>query len=116
MDAARNRTNDRAPRYAGGDVRMTSDAAVTAVRTALQAHLRAQAPSAELGRVLRLVSAEARRSGLPVEAVLVVIKTAWSSIPEARQGPRTGLRDDALDRIVSLCIEEFYATPAGRAS
>lgn len=116
MDAARSRLDDRAPGHPGRDVRMTSDAAVTAVRTALQAHLRSPVPTAELGRVLRLVSAEARRSGLPVEALLVVIKSAWSSIPEARLAPRTGLRDDMLDRIVSLCIEEFYATPAGRSA
>ena len=103
--------DDRAP-----DPRIASDAAVTALRTALQAHLRAAAPPTELVRVLRLVSAEARRKAVPVQQLLVAVKSAWSSIPEARQGERTGLRDDMLDRIVSLCIEEYYSAPPRRAS
>jgi hypothetical protein len=100
----------------GGEARICSDAAVTALRSALQSHLRASAPAASLGHVLRVMSAEARRSDVPVQQLLIAIKSAWSSIPEARQGARTGLRDDMLDQIVTLCIEEFYATAPGRSS
>ena len=98
------------------DGRISTDAAVTALRSALQAHLRTRAPATALVNVLRMVASEARRNEMPIADLLVAIKTAWSSIPEARQGQRTGLRDDMLDEIVSLCIAQYYATEQGRAS
>ena len=96
--------------------RVGSDAAVSALRCALQAQLRDANSTAELRRAMRLVCAEARRAGVRVEQLLVILKTAWASVPEAWQSPRSGLRDDLLDQIVTMCIEEFYAGARLRAS
>jgi hypothetical protein len=107
------RAEDRSARQARADGRIATEAAVTALRSAFQAHLRTRAPATALVSVLRTVVAEARRNDMPIADLLISIKTAWSSIPETRQGQRTGLRDDMLDEIVSLCIEQYFATGAG---
>ena len=90
-------------------VRMSSEAAVVAVRSALQAQLQNRASSGELQRAIRLMVGEARRRDLRAEQLLIVFKRAWHSLPEVDQLPYGPERGDLLSRIITMCIEEFYA-------
>jgi hypothetical protein len=90
-------------------VRVSSDAAVVAVRSALQAQLRGESSSQDLQRAIRLMCEEARRKDLRAEQLLIVFKRAWHSLPEVEQLPRGLERTDLLNHVISLCIDEFYA-------
>lgn len=56
----------------------------------------------------RAVCACAHARGVPIERVLVALKEEWHHTPEARhlRRPDAAL---VLERIVTLCITEFYA-------
>ena len=89
-------------------VRISSEAAVMAVRSALQAQLQNRASSGELRRAIRLMTREARRKDLKAEQLLIVFKRAWHSLPVVDQLPYGPDRADLLSRIITMCIEEFY--------
>ena len=55
---------------------------------------------------------EARRQGLRAEQLLVVFKQALVSALDACGLPAGNQRDGLSARLVSTCIEEFYATEA----
>lgn len=90
-----------------------SAAALGALRCGLQAHLRRQRSEPDLRRALRTVCAEAHRRHLRAEQLLILFKQAWSSLPEVEQLPRGIERDELLGRIITVCIEEFYADGHG---
>jgi hypothetical protein len=56
----------------------------------------------------RAMCACARAHGLPIERVLVALKHEWRETPEARHLDRFQA-STLLERIVTLCITEFYA-------
>jgi len=89
--------------------RLLSDAGIVAVRSALQAQLRGNWPDGTLRQAIRLLCAEAHGRGLQVEQLLIALKQAWRSIPEAQRIPAGGPREKLLDRLVTMCIEEFYS-------
>jgi hypothetical protein len=89
-------------------IRVSSEAAVMAVRSALQAQLRTGGPNGELRRAIRHMCDEARRNDLRAEQLLVVFKRAWESLPELGELPAGPDRSEFLSRVVSMCIEEFY--------
>jgi hypothetical protein len=95
--------------------RVLSGAGVVALRSALQAQLRGEWPDGALRRAIRVMCDEAHRNGLRAEQLLVILKDAWSSLPEVARLPTGGTRERLLDRIVTMCVEEFYGshdTPA----
>ena len=59
----------------------------------------------------RAVCACAHANGLPIERVLVTLKQEWRGTPEARRFRRFEATT-VLERIVTLCINEFYADPS----
>jgi hypothetical protein len=84
---------------------------VDAVRRALQACARSPAadPAPELGTVLHALAREARLKEVPPEQLLVALKGVWQALPEVQNA-----RDDAehtrvLQRIVTICIKEYFA-------
>jgi hypothetical protein len=85
-----------------------SDRAVTALRTALQAQLKQPIQEASLRRALRAVCFEARMKNMRAEQLIVVFKRVWFSLPEV-QGKDSPKREEILDRIVTVCVDEFYA-------
>ena len=95
-------------RLSGSPPAAFSQAAVAALRCGLQAQL-GPSPNGELRRAMRLLCDDARRRGLRAEQVIVLVKEAWASLPEVHALPRGQQRSEALSRIVSLCIDEFYA-------
>jgi len=83
-----------------------------AVRAALPRALpRARAERAEVEVPLRAVCERAHRLGLRAEELLVQVKGLWRELPEARRVEALASRDEQLDVLVSLLIEEFYRAP-----
>jgi hypothetical protein len=62
-------------------------------------------------RRLRATCECARSVGLPIERLLVLLKQEWRDTPAARRLRRMEATS-VLERIVTLCIDEFYADPA----
>ena len=86
-----------------------SERAITALRSAMQGQFR-QAPSDySLRRALRSLCMEARSRNLRAEQLILVFKHTWYSLPEAR-GTDARKKQEMLDRLVSICVEEYYAT------
>ena len=89
-------------------------AAHAALRAALGAQLRLSPPdepvsTVRLRRALRLLCDDARARGVRVEQLVVTIKQAWNSLPEAAWRPGDDRGTELLRRVVSVCIEEYYA-------
>ena len=57
---------------------------------------------------VRAACACAHGGGLPIEWLLVLVKEEWRAAPEARGLRRTDATR-VLERVVTLCIDEFYA-------
>lgn len=59
----------------------------------------------------RAMCLRAHENGMPIERVLVTLKQEWRATPEARRLKRLEA-STILERIVTLCITEFYAEPS----
>ena len=57
--------------------------------------------------------AAARDSGMPVERLLVQLKSAWAETPGLPRASSWG-GEEILPRLVTLCINEFYVTDGSR--
>jgi hypothetical protein len=85
------------------------DETVAAVRDALRVYL-SRSPDAEaLRRALTHMSVQARERSILAEHVLVVLKDLWSTLPEVRAMPETGEQIRMLQRVVTMCIKEYYS-------
>ena len=60
-----------------------------------------------LRRKLRVLCDEMRAEGLFAEHVLLALKSAWRSMPEALALPAVTQRD-LLDYLITLALDEFY--------
>ena len=58
---------------------------------------------------MRAMSVEARAHQLPAEKVLVLLKDIWQNLSDA-EGQPVSRRSEILDRFITICIEEFYAS------
>ena len=85
------------------------DETVAALRASLRAYLAHGADSAELRDTLLRVSAEARTRAILPEQLLVVLKDVWSSLPEVRGMTDAGQQVRLLQRVVTMCIKEYYS-------
>ena len=62
---------------------------------------------------LHAVCCEARRQNMRVEYLIIAFKDAWRTLPEARTLPQGSQGPEFLNRVITLCIAEFYGTPRG---
>jgi hypothetical protein len=85
------------------------DDTVAAVRASLRAYLANAADSAALQQTLLRVSAEAREREILPEQLLVVLKDVWSTLPEVRGMTDAGEQVRLLQRVVTMCIKEYYS-------
>jgi predicted NACHT family NTPase len=85
------------------------DDTVAAVRAALRAYLVHRTDSVALREALLRVSAEARQRAILPEQLLVVLKDVWSSLPEVRGMTDAGEQVRLLQRVVTMCIKEYYS-------
>jgi len=86
------------------------DATVAAVREALRDYLRDGSDPGALQVTLKTMSTEARAKDLRAEQLLVVLKEVWGSLPEVRSMTDTTAQIRTLQRVVTMCIKEYYST------
>ena len=67
---------------------------------------------AQLRADLRAVCLEAKRYNVRVEHLIIAFKESWRALPEARLLPQGTQGQELLNRIITLCIAEFYAPRA----
>ncbi len=84
------------------------DASLDAVRLALRAYLHDSEDTSALQASLLLVSTEARARNVLPEQLLVTLKELWNSLPEVRAMTDAGRQVRLLQRVVSMCIHEYY--------
>ncbi len=85
------------------------DATVAAVRAALQTYLADASDSDALRGALLRMSTEARGRSMLPEQVLVTLKDIWNGLPEVRSVSDTGEQVRLLQRVVTMCIKEYYS-------
>ena len=86
------------------------DATVGAVREALRHYLGDGSDPSALQSTLRQMSTEARAKDLRAEQLLVVLKDVWSTLPEVRGMTDSTAQIRTLQRVVTMCIKEYYST------
>jgi hypothetical protein len=64
--------------------------------------------SREIRSALREICADARRSGLRAEQLLVLIKEVWSTMPASISRVQSAHGDDRLNYVISTCVDEYY--------
>ena len=86
-----------------------SESTVAALREALTRHARRhEADAGELRRELGAFAAEARASHVGPEKLLVLFKGLWAALPEVRAAADRAEKNRVLERLVTICIEEYY--------
>jgi len=86
------------------------DATLENLRAALTQYLIDESSSHQLRDVLLRVAAEAREKAILPEHLLIALKDVWSNLPEVRTMPETGQQVRLLQRVVTMCIKEYYST------
>ena len=85
------------------------EATVAAVRDALRLYLADSSDRSALQQALVRISAEARDKNLHAEHLLVHLKDIWGTLPEVRAMTDTGEQVRLLQRVVTMCIKEYYS-------
>ena len=85
-----------------------SDDTTDSVRVALREYL-ATGSSSELQHALLLMAADAREKSMPPEQVLIALKDIWNALPEVRAMTDAGNQIRLLQRVVTMCIKEYYS-------
>ncbi len=104
---------DGAPRVADGPVGTRSQIS-TSIGAALRRGLLAKYfgaldSEAELRRDIRAICRDAHNQNMRIEYLIVAIKDAWRTLPEARTLPESSQGRDFLDHVVSLCITAYFS-------
>ena len=84
------------------------DESLHSVRVALRGYLQDSGDPSALQASLLLVATEARARNILPEQLLVILKETWSSLPEVRAMNDTGEQVRLLQRVVTMCIREYY--------
>jgi hypothetical protein len=85
------------------------DETVGAVRDALRGYLLDEADASPLQAALLRMAAEARTKSILPEQLLVVLKDLWNLLPEVRRMTDTSQQIRLLQRVVTMCIKEYYS-------
>jgi len=86
-----------------------SSSAVTALRSALVGFLADERHDESLHSALRAVAREARASRIHAEQLLVALKDVWYGLPAIRDSQDNEKQHRLLQRVVTLCIREYYS-------
>ena len=86
---------------------------LTELRYAIEAHLSGSIPEAEVHDSLREFTHEARSRGERAERVVIALKRTWESLHDERQSWPREAQLHLLDRLVTRCIDDYYATKSG---
>jgi hypothetical protein len=85
------------------------DETLNDVRLALRAYLRDASDPTALQASLLLMANEARKRAIMPEQLLIVLKDVWNALPEVRAMPDTREQINLLQRVVTMCIREYYS-------
>ena len=85
------------------------DETVAAVRAALRTYLSRTPEPATLQHALVRMSSEPRDRSILPEQQLVVLKDVWGTLPEVRAMTDSGEQVRLLQRVVTMCIKEYYS-------
>jgi hypothetical protein len=96
--------HDSSPTPPGGLAEETIDA----VRGALARYLRTPGNAVELRAALNQMADEARTKAILPEHLLITLKQLWSSLPEVRSVGDVDEQTRMLQRVVTMCIREYY--------
>ena len=78
-------------------------------RLALTRYLEnAETGAQELRDALDLMATEAREKSMLPEQLLVVLKDIWYALPQVRAIEDSGAQIRLLQRVVTMCIKEYY--------
>lgn len=86
-----------------------SPASIAMLESALQKYLTDQTQIESLKPALRSVAAEARDKKLHAEHLLLALKDVWFALPQIRTAPDGEAQQRLLQRVVTLCIREYYS-------
>lgn len=85
-------------------------AAVDALRSALLAyHDDGNEESGALRSALRRIAEDARAKQMHAERLLLILKDVWYGLPPIRKTPDGEQQTRMLQRVVTLCIREYYS-------
>ena len=85
------------------------EATVTAVREALRRYLSDPSDPAALQDALQRMSTDAHDKRMHAEHLLVQLKETWTTLPEVRAMTDAAEQVRVLERVVTMCIKEYYA-------
>ena len=86
-----------------------SEETVESVRAAIARYLRGPTePTPDLRAALHALAHEARSHAVPPEQLLVLLKDIWHGLPEVRSAEPETERTRILQRLVTLCIKEYF--------
>jgi hypothetical protein len=88
--------------------RRLDEATLEAVRATLRAYLTDSSDPGALQRALLRLSTEAREKDILAEQLLVTLKEVWASLPAVRAMIDTTEQLHLLQRVVTMCIREYY--------
>lgn len=97
--------HDSSPPPAAG----LAEETVARARLALSRYLEnADAGGEELRDALDAMATEAREKSMLPEQLLVVLKDIWYALPAVRAIEDSGAQIRLLQRVVTMCIKEYY--------
>ncbi|HEV7994499.1 MAG TPA: hypothetical protein VGP25_21940 [Gemmatimonadaceae bacterium] len=82
---------------------------MSAVRNALRAYLSDSTDPSALQASLLMMASEARARTILPEQLLIVLKDVWNTLPEVRSMTDTRQQIGMLQRVVTMCIKEYYS-------
>ncbi len=86
------------------------DATLDALRAALRQYLVDDSGSHSLRDALTRMALEARDKEMLPEHLLIALKDTWAALPEVRAVPETTQQVRLLQRVVTMCIKEYYSS------
>ena len=86
-----------------------NDDTIDAVRAALRVYLSDSSAPASLQAALLRMASEAREKAILPEQLLIVLKDVWSALPEVRAMTDVSEQIRLLQRVVTMCIKEYYS-------
>lgn len=81
---------------------------IEALRRALTSYLADRRDAATLQAALGQIAVEARARKLRAEELLILLKDVWFELPEVARASDAEEQNRLLQRIVTLCIREYY--------
>jgi ActR/RegA family two-component response regulator len=93
----------------GPDPAILATQTIEAVRVAMVQYISAPSQSDDLRDALHRMAAEAREKTVLPEQLLVVLKDIWYALPGVQEMSDTTEQVRLLQRVVTICIREYYA-------